>query len=195
MNPIAIIIPTLDAQRAAVTGKQALATAGCPARLIVVAGPARGFTQTVNEGLAQLEPGEDVCILNDDVTGFQYSWLALLQQALYKQPRYGIAGPSGKSATKPACYGAPGMRGLEVCAQLSFWCVLLKRAMLDAIGKLDARFIHYCSDNEYCARAARARWQCVWVRGVYLEHTHHGSGRRREWWAHDRALWAKVKRG
>ena len=194
MNPIAIIIPTLDVENAAITGKNALTSAGCEARLIIVGGPARGFTKTVNAGLAQLEPGEDACILNDDITGFQYSWLALLKHALYKRPRYGITGPSGKSSTAPARDGKPGMRGLEVCSQLSFWCVLLKRAMIDDIGVLDKRFIHYCSDNEYCHRARKKRWQCVWVRGVYLDHRHHGSGMRREWWAHDRALWGKVRR-
>ena len=53
MNDIAIVIPTLDAARGADTGKLALLHAGCDARLIVVDGPARGFTKTVNEGLRQ----------------------------------------------------------------------------------------------------------------------------------------------
>jgi GT2 family glycosyltransferase len=179
VNPIAIIIPTLDRARAEATGKLALVTAGCDARLIIVDGPARGFTKTVNEGLRQTT-NEDVCILNDDVTRFQYGWLTDLRAGLYANPRYGLAGPSGKSAAKSGG-GSVGMSGMEVVRQLSFWCVLIRRRVIREIGILDERFIHYCSDNEYCIRAARKGWRCVWVRSVYLEHIHHGSGLRSAW--------------
>lgn len=183
MNDIAIVIPTLDAERGEATGELALLHAGCDARLIVVNGPARGFTKTVNEGLRQTTT-EDVCVLNDDVTRFQHGWLATLQQALYSHKRYGIAGPSGKSAAVSRA-GKPGDTGLQVVDRLSFWCVLLKRAMIDDIGILDKRYIHYRSDNEYCIRAKRHGWRTVWVRSVYLKHQHHGSGRRQKWLAHD----------
>lgn len=194
MNNIAIVLPTLDAERGAATGKLALLHAGCDARLIVVDGPERGFTKTVNEGLRQTTT-EDVCILNDDITRFQFGWLAALQKGLYSKPRYGIAGPSGKSAAKSRA-GHVGMAGIEELHQLSFWCVLIRREVIEEIGLLDERFIHYCSDNEYCIRAIRNRWKCVWVRGVYLEHQHHGSGLRNAWKQHDqRALSRLLNRG
>ena len=179
MRSISIIIPTLDREKAEATGRLALLTAGCDARLIVVDGPERGFTKTVNEGLRQTT-NEDVCILNDDVTRFQHGWLRTLRTALYSKPRYGIAGPSGKSAAKSR-EGRLGMTGIEAVNQLSFWCVLIRRAVINEIGILDERFIHYCSDNEYCIRAHRKRWKCVWVKSIYLEHKHHGSGLRSKW--------------
>ena len=188
---IAIVIPTLDAKRGAETGRLAQLAAGCDTRLIVVNGPARGFTKTVNEGIRQTTD-EDVCILNDDVRGFQYGWLATLQAGLYSKPRFGIAGPGGKSATAPARGGRPGMAGLEAYRQLPFWCVLLRRQMINEVGILDKRFIHYCSDNEYCARARRKNWNCVWVRSVFLKHDHHGSGMRSDWAKHDRAILKTV---
>ena len=190
MKPIAIIIPTLDRERAEATGRLALLSAGCDARLIISDGPERGFTKTVNDGLRQTT-NEDVCILNDDVTRFQHGWLATLQRALYSKSRYGIVGPSGKSAAKSRD-GRIGMSGLEELRQLSFWCVLIRRAVIKEIGILDERFIHYCSDNEYCLRAHRKRWKCVWVKSVYLEHKHHGSGLRGKWKQHDQHILRRL---
>lgn len=190
----AIIVPTIDMAQAEATAKLALLNAGIDARIDIVGGEPRGFTATVNEGLARLRPGEDACILNDDITGFPYGWLAALRAGLYAREDYAIAGPSGKSSTTPACYGKPGMAGLEVVEQLSFWCVLIKRTAFDKLGLLDKRFIHYGSDNEYCYRARNQGHRLAWVRGVYLEHKHHGSGKRRDWWKQDRALLRKVLR-
>ena len=183
MNDIAIVIPTLDAEQAIDTGALALLHAGVDAKLIVVSGPERGFTKTVNDGLRQTTT-EDVCILNDDVTWFQPNWLAALQRALYSQPDYGIVGPSGKSAGASR-YGKLGQEGVESVSHLSFWCVLLRRQMIDAIGHLDERYIHYASDTEYCIRAKRCGWQTAWVKAVWLEHEHHGSKIRKDWKQHD----------
>jgi len=184
MNPVAIIIPTLDEATGNVTGQKALLTAHCDARLIVVGGPKRGFTKTVNEGLAQLKPNEDACILNDDVSGFQLGWLNILQRALYSKKDYGIVGPSGKSAAISRI-GRFGETGLKAVEQLSFWCVLIKSTVIDQIGILDKRFIHYASDNEYCIRARKHGFKIVWVKDVYLEHVGHGSGLIQKWKVHD----------
>ena len=195
MNPVAIVIPTLNAQRGARTGTLATASAGCKTRLIIVAGPKRGFTKTVNDGLRQLEPGEDVCILNDDITGFNYGWLSTLQRALYSNDKYGIVGPSGKSAAVSR-NGRPGDSGLEKCKQLSFWCVVIKREVITKIGILDERFIHYASDNEYCMRAIKKGWQIVWVKDVFLKHVGHGSGLQTKWKQQDHhELNRYLKRG
>lgn len=80
------------------------------------------------------------------------------------------------------------MQGLEVVRQLPFWCVLIRRELLDAIGLLDEQFVHYGSDNWFCAQANEAGWKCVWVRDVYLEHRHHGSGQIKEWYKRDQKL-------
>ncbi len=189
--PIAIVIPTLDKKRGQATGKLAQLTAGCDTRLIVVAGPKRGFTKTVNDGLRQTTT-EDVCILNDDVTRFQHGWLAALHKGLYSKPNYGIAGPSGRSASESRT-GRVGMRGLQICNQLSFWCVLIRRKTLNAVGLLDERYIHYCSDNAFCTRARKKGWRAVWVRSVFLEHTHHGSKLQGKWKQRDQRIYRGGK--
>ena len=127
--------------------------------------------------------------MNDDISGFPYGWLAALQHGLYARSRYGIAGPSGKSSTRPACDGQPGMSGLQTVQQLSFWCVLVKRAMIDDIGLLDERFIHYGSDNEYCHRA---RWASVWSRAS-IGASASRFGRRRAWWSRTGDCWRMLR--
>jgi len=128
-------------------------------------------------------------LLNDDVLGFQFGWLEILRLVLYRESRYGVVGPSGKSASAPASKGGPGQFGTQVVDQLSFWCVLMKREMLNELGLLDEAFIHYCSDTWYCHVMRKHNWKCVWAKDVYLDHRHHGSGIPGNWKAHDRKIY------
>ena len=196
---IAIIIPTLDAEKGADVGHQALIASGCtvPVRLIIVEDKhSQGFTKTANQGLRQLGPGEDACLLNDDLWDFQFGWLEILRRVLYFRKDFGLTGPSGHSGAKPMKYGRPGGVGITVVPQISFWCVLMKREMLDDIGLLDEAFIHYCSDNWYCQVMLATGWRCVWAASVFLKHQAHGSGMMREWRTHDRAVLSEyMKRG
>lgn len=189
MNPILIVIPTLDRIRGESVGKIALITAGCNARVHVSHDTIRqGFTETANLGAMKARPSEDVCFLNDDIRMFQYGWLSILAHALYNQKDFGIAGPSGTSATAPMRTGRPGQTGIEVVRQLPFWCVLLKRSMINKIGLLDEIFIHYASDNWYCVVANKAGFKCVWVKDVWLDHKHKGSGLQSKWKKHDHTI-------
>ena len=189
----AIVIPTLDAVRGKATGKLALGKAGMKADLIVSAGPKRGFTKTVNDGIRQTK-NDDICILNDDVVEFSSDWLANLHRVLYSNPKYGIVGPSGKSSTPPSSTGKPGMQGTQIVDRLPFWCVLIRWKLIDTIGLLDEDFKHYGSDYLYCRQARKEGWQCVWVRSVYLKHQQHGSGLINEWAKIDHRLLYRRRR-
>jgi len=194
VNSIVIVIPTLDRARGKDVGKLACIAAGTsiPPRVIVSHDKHRqGFTKTANQGMRQARSDEDICLLNDDILEFQYGWLEVLQRVLYSDPRYGLACPSGKSAAAPMNTGGPGQTGTQVVKQASFWCVLLKREMLDQLGLLDEAFIHYCSDNWYCHVMRRRNWKCVWCKAAYLKHQHHGSGMVGKWKKHDRAIYFK----
>ena len=187
-----IVIPTLEQARGEQTGKLALATAGCEARLVVVHDvDKQGFTKTANEGFRQREADEDVCLLNDDVERFCYGWLRILQTALYSTAQYGLAGPSGKSQSGTRT-GVRGGVGIQVVKMLPFWCVLIKSVVVDKIGYLDERFIHYSSDTWYCKDANRAGWKCAWVKSVFLGHASGASGYHAEWREHDTAVF-KVR--
>jgi GT2 family glycosyltransferase len=197
MNPIAIVIPTLDIKRGESIGKTALATAGCQAEVIVSHDPKRsGFTRTCNRGIKRADNGADICLLNDDILRFHHGWLATLQRALYSSPKFGLVGPSGGSNTAPMCAGKLGMSGLKPVKHIPFWCVLIKRKLIDKIGILDERFIHYASDSWYCDCTRKAGFQVVWVRDVFLKHKKHGSKLQSAWKKRDQALYRRRgKRG
>lgn len=185
VNPVLIVIPTLDRARGRDTGHLATVTAGIETRVIVVHDKKRqGFTKTVNRGIRKRMSNEDVCLLNDDVTLFHYGWLRILQTALYSKKKYGLAGPTGRSKSSTA-RGQLGDRGLLEVRMLPFWCVLIKREAVDRLGCLDEQFIHYSSDTVYCDRARRVGWRCVWVKSVFLRHAFEASGFQVEWRKHD----------
>jgi GT2 family glycosyltransferase len=191
MNPVLIVIPTLDKERGDGTGKLARATAGCETRLAVSHDArSQGFTRAVNRGLARRRHGEDVCILNDDVYGFPYSWLRTLQDALYSRDRLGIVGPSGRSASSPNA-GKLGDAGIQPVKTIPFWCAVVRAEVIEMLGALDPAFIHYSSDTWYCIQAALAGWEVAWVKPVYLWHEHEGSGFRHEWREHDTRVFNK----
>jgi len=195
VRSIAIVIPTLDKAKGEDTGKLALAMAGCsvPVRVLVSHDRKKqGFTKTVNQGIRAADPAEDICLLNDDITEFQYGWLEILRQVLYSNTKYGISAPSGASAAAPMNQGHRGQTGTQVVKQVSFWCVLMKREMLDKLGLLEEACIHYCSDNWYCHTMRRKGWKCVWAKAVFLEHVHHGSKLQAAWRTHDRKVLFKL---
>lgn len=185
MNPVLIVIPTLDKALGESTRQLAVATAGVPARGIVVHDEKRqGFTKTVNRGIREGHPDEDICLLNDDVKLFHHGWLQILQTALYAEARYGLVGPTGRSRSSTA-KAKLGDAGLVEVKMLPFWCVLIKREVIAKLGCMDEAFIHYSSDTQYCSRAHRAGWKCVWVKSVFLHHVFEGSGFQEEWRKHD----------
>ena len=194
MNPVLIVIPTINLERATDTGRLAHITAGCQARVEVICEPkTRGFTKKANLGIQRRRPGEDICLLNDDVASFHYGWLHILQNALYADDAYGIAGPSGKSPWESGT-GRLGDAGLKPVDRLPFWCALIRGEVVDQVGPLDKRLVHYGSDRYYCHVAIQKKWRCIWVKSVYLQHEHEGSGHQAEWWRKDmRALGQLMK--
>ena len=156
---ILIVIPTLDPDQGLDVGYRAQISAGCDTRLAVVHDTKPdGFTKTVNRGLRQRGPGEDVCVLNDDITTFTYGWLKILTAALRADPRRGIVGPSGKCAGSTRG-GKLGEFGIYPVAMAPFWCVLIRYEVLDQLGHLNEELIHYSSDTLFCYEARRAGWK------------------------------------
>lgn len=58
----------------------------------------------------------------------------------------------------------------------SFACILLRGAMVQAIGPMDDGYFLYFEDTEYCLRAARAGWPVVYVAQARCVHFRGGSG-------------------
>lgn len=190
---ILIVIPTLTPEQGLDTGRRAQASAACDTRLAVIHDTKpEGFSKTVNRGMRQREPDEDVCILNDDIITFNYGWLKVLSAALHAEPRRGIVGPSGKSAG-PAKHGGVGEYGTHTVGMIPFWCVLIKYELLDELGYLNEALIHYSSDTLYCREARKKDWYTEWIKSVYLWHHHQGSGFQEEWRAKDTVTFNRLK--
>jgi GT2 family glycosyltransferase len=193
MNPVQIVIPTLDPLRADRVGKQATAAAGLRSHYEVLHDRThQGFTATCNR--APKVPSADMCLLNDDVADFPTGWLKALSEVLYSEPDIGMVGPAGDRSTAYNHDWTPQDSGLQEVEHLSFWCVLIRRDVIDRIGMLDPRLIHYASDFDYCDRAHEAGWRCIWDKDVILTHAGTASGTIKAWRAHDLSLYQYIRR-
>ena len=195
------MIPTLSREQGEKTAKAALLMSGFklgekPDLFAVVSHDEReeGFSRTVNRGIAIADaqhPGSDICLLNDDIRAFQYAWLREMYRVLYLNDSYGLSCPGGKSGAMPMASASVGLEGVQVVDQASFWCVLLKRKMMNSdprLHRLDEDMRHYCSDNWYCFVMKQLGWKCAWARSIVLDHKHHGSGLKSKWRKKDRAV-------
>ena len=185
----AIVIPTLDPERAGELAMIAQETAGVPATVIIVADcDRRGGTIPTNAGFraALALEAPYIVYLNDDVELEQDGWLKRLCEALELDPLYGIAAPSGPCRTGVQNSVGPGAEpGVFVVDKpLAWFCAVIKQATMREVGFFDTDMIHYACDSDYTRRAQVAGWLSVWVRDVYIDH--HPGEPIGDWWKHDR---------
>ena len=61
-----------------------------------------------------------------------------------------------------------------LCSQevvhISFWCVLIRNAVLKEVPFLDEKYIHYASDFAYCDAARKSGWTCLIDHDIKLVH-------------------------
>jgi len=180
-----IVTPTLDRAVGEKTVEQAAATAGVSVKTFVVVDHNRdGGVATANIALAKAQGTPYVCYINDDVEFPRQDWLKSLIEALEKNPRNGIVGPSGGCGIAPQSRSKPGMSyGVRPVVYLSFFCTVFRREAFDEIGLLDSRFKHYACDNDYCLQAIQAGWRVIYAQHVWVKHQ--ASPTIRNWKNHD----------
>lgn len=188
-----IVTATLDADKGADTVRRAWAVGGIPADIYVsVDAKHEGGVKTANRALkaAVSTPALYIAYINDDIEAFPQNWLRRMIEALGSSLHYGAAGPSGKCGTWPQQSGRRGMPAkVTQVDRLSFFVVVFKREVLEQVGLLDERFIHYACDGDYCMRMKLLGWQPVWVQDVWVEHRR--SPIVRDWKVHDVAEFRK----
>jgi len=137
---ITLIVPTLSPKRAHKTAKYAQECAGRSVILHVVHdNKGHGFTRTVNRGLRQAKTAY-ICLLNDDCEPMTDGWLHRLHKGMQVDPRIGFIGPSGPCRTPPQNRGVPGAPyGIIPVSHVAFFCVLIRREVLDEVGLGQAR--------------------------------------------------------
>ncbi|MDR2031208.1 MAG: glycosyltransferase [Azoarcus sp.] len=151
----------------------------------------RGFVASVNNGMA-LHPERDVVLLNSD-TEVAGDWLDRLRACALAQPDIGTVTPFSNNATicsypfEGWAEGVPGTLGLaaldalfaninggewiELPTAVGF-CMLIRRACLDAVGFFDAeRFGRgYGEENDFSRRATAVGWRNALAADVFVYH-------------------------
>lgn len=152
----------------------------------------RGFAANANRGLAAVDPGHDVVLLNSDIIARNPDWLAFLQHEAYSAPDIGIVGarllyPDGRiqHAGVHRNVGAPQWFDHRFRFQSAHHgpanvpcdvigvtgaCMYVRRDVLDAIGLLDERYPMAYEDVDWCLRAWQAGYRVRYQPRAVLEH-------------------------
>jgi GT2 family glycosyltransferase len=167
-----------------------------PVRVTVIANAEnRGFPAAINQGL-EAARGEYLMLLNNDVV-VTYGWLdqliALANAKADPEDRaesaIGLVGPMSNYAAPPQLVeeipysdlkDMPAFarrwrdqqrgKGLRV-GKLSGFCLLMKRAVYDAIGGLDERFgMGFFDDDDLAERARRAGFSLAVAYDLFVHH-------------------------
>jgi GT2 family glycosyltransferase len=159
-----------------------------PFRVEVIANPEnRGFPAACNQGLAAAR-GEYLVLLNNDAVVTD-AWLDQLAALARSGPRIGMTGPMSNYASPPqlvpevsyadlaemdrfAAAWRAGRRGRWLLTpKLSGFCVLIKRAALEAVGGLDERFgPGLFDDDDLALRMRRAGYELAVALDLFVHH-------------------------
>jgi len=174
-----------------------------PVRLVMSAQNS-GFSGGHNLGMSAV-PADFYLILNSDAL-LRQGFCAAILAAAAQHPRAGLFAPrieyedgtqqsncfrfpSAASELIRGAQSGPVTKALkrhEVALTMppapdqigwaSFACILLRGAMVQAIGPMDDGYFLYFEDTEYCLRAGRAGWSVVYVAQARAVHFRGGSG-------------------
>lgn len=109
-----------------------------------------GFSKAVNAGLA-VSTGEYVVLLNNDSYLLANNWLQLLQEPFIKYPDAGLTGPMLQKYS-------------EKYSGLVFFCVMIKREVIQKLGYLDETFsVGESEDGDYSFKAIIAGYKLYQV--------------------------------
>jgi GT2 family glycosyltransferase len=150
----------------------------------------RGFPAAINQGL-QIARGEYLVLLNNDVvvTDAWLDQLVALANAGRTESVIGLVGPMSNYAAPPQLVEAvpySNLAEMHLFAQrwrdehrgkwltvpkLSGFCLLMKRAVYDAVGGLDERFgIGFFDDDDLAERARRAGFALAVAHDLFVHH-------------------------
>lgn len=154
----------------------------------------RGFPAAANAGLAQAA-GAYLVLLNND-TVVPRGWATALIRHLARDPKLGLVGPVTNAIANEArvevgyadlrdfpAWAADWMRLHDgqtfPISMLAFFCVAMRRELLDDVGFLDERFgPGLFEDGDYNRRARARGWEVCCARDAFVHHWQMASFRR-----------------
>lgn len=146
----------------------------------------KGYAGGNNDGI-RLAKGRVLVLLNND-TVVGPGWLAPLVDALDKDESVGLVGPVTNSAGNEqrivlpnvaphtfvqatAAYLEEQAGVYSETAKLGFFCVAIRRDVIDKIGLLDEAFgIGMFEDDDLCVRAIKAGYRLLIAEGAFVYH-------------------------
>lgn len=151
----------------------------------------RGFAGGNNDGL-KMAAGGVLILLNSDciVTG---NWIEGLCAPLLQDPLIGLVGPVSNSTGNEQTIFTEGRTPEQIIEEgltwvsnsggaefetemLTFFCVAMRRDVLDRVGMLDESFgVGFYEDDDYCIRARHAGYKLICVEDVFVYHRGGGS--------------------
>jgi GT2 family glycosyltransferase len=146
----------------------------------------RGFAGGNNDGI-KIAAGTILILLNNDciVTG---NWIGGLSAPLLHDRSVGLVGPVSNSVGNEQRIFTRGSNPGEIITEgltwvsnscggrfetemLGFFCVALRRDVLDRVGMLDESFgLGFYEDDDYCIRARNAGYRLICVEDVFVYH-------------------------
>jgi GT2 family glycosyltransferase len=140
----------------------------------------QGFVKAINQGTC-LSNAPLVVLMNNDCEAV-HGWLEKLRGPFEEDSTVGLSGPL--TTTQESWQGraaeGPGWAMLPPGRMLAFFCVMLSRKCLDAVGLHDEDFVPYGglgSDDAYCALAEKRGFRLALVNSLRIPHHHRTSFR------------------
>jgi GT2 family glycosyltransferase len=145
-----------------------------------------GYAGGNNVGLKRIS-GDPVVLLNSD-TQCPPGMLGRLAGMMESHPEFGLAGPVTNAAgneqrifVKPGSVASTTGQGVDYadagegvvldCHRLDFFCVMLRRSVIERVGLLDESFGRgYYEDFDYCLRARAAGYRLGVVESAFIYH-------------------------
>ena len=146
----------------------------------------KGYSGGNNDGIKGSK-GDFVVLLNND-TLVSENWLENLLKPFDKDKKIGLVGPISNSVGNEQRVNIDGLNEKNyiekskeyttlnkdvVCEtqRLGFFCVAIKRDLIDKIGLLDEKFgIGMFEDDDYCMRSIQAGYKNVFVEDSFVYH-------------------------
>lgn len=152
----------------------------------------KGFATAVNKGLREAN-SKYIAILNNDIIVTD-GWLGKLVKVLQDSEKIGLIGTVTNKADSICRYNRIAVMGgyeipcnpegffnslpaqaIPVNSNISYFCVAIKREVIEKIGYLDERFYMGGEDDDYNDRIRQAGYQTVICMNCFIYHNHHAT--------------------